>query len=92
MCCRVWGEEVTATDCGDQVAMWLSQYIFQKDSGARLVHSPYTEVSPRLIKTKAALPWMRKSDGVNDQMRKHNFLHRLEKCGFVILFNIGSVY
>lgn len=66
MCFRVWGDEVTAFDCGDQAAQWLSQYIFQKDSGARLVHLPYTRVSPRTMKTKPCFPWMRKTDGVNN--------------------------
>ncbi|KAI9561759.1 hypothetical protein GHT06_012720 [Daphnia sinensis] len=60
---RVWGDEVTAFDCGDQAAQWLSQYILQKDSGARLVHLPYPRVSPRPLKTKSCLPWMRKTDG-----------------------------
>ncbi|XP_057376493.1 mitochondrial amidoxime-reducing component 1-like [Daphnia carinata] len=60
---RVWGDEVAAFDCGDQAAHWLSQYIFQKDSGARLVHLPYSHVSPRPLKPKSWLPWMRKTDG-----------------------------
>ena len=53
-----------ATDCGDQVALWLSQYIFQKDTGARLVYFPYTKTSPRVVKSKPGHPWMRETDGV----------------------------
>ena len=61
---RVWGDEVTAFDCGDEVALWLSQYIFQKDSGARLAQLPYPEVSPRVVKSKPGHPWMKTTDGV----------------------------
>lgn len=53
-----------AFDCGDQVAVWLSQYIFQKEVGARLVHLEYTQVSPRVVKSKPGHPWMEKTDGV----------------------------
>ncbi|XP_046441184.1 mitochondrial amidoxime-reducing component 1-like isoform X1 [Daphnia pulex] len=60
---RVWGDEVTAFDCGDQVSQWLSQYIFQKDTGARLAHLSYPEVSPRVVKSKLGHPWMKPKDG-----------------------------
>lgn len=61
---RVWGDEVTAFDCGDQVSQWLSQYIFQQDTGARLAHLPYPEISPRVVKSKLGHPWMKPKDGV----------------------------
>jgi uncharacterized protein YcbX len=61
---RIFGEEVAAFDCGDQVAQWLSQYLFQKDTGARLVHLSYPEVSPRVMKSKPAYPWMKPTDAV----------------------------
>ncbi len=62
---RVWGEEVSsALDCGEEAALWLSRFILKKETGARLVYYPDIKKSPRPIKTKSALPWMRNSDGV----------------------------
>lgn len=54
-----------SVDCGDQVAQWLSRYIFQKETGARLVFLAYPEVFPRLIQVEPRGPWMHKPDGVN---------------------------
>ncbi|XP_046437969.1 mitochondrial amidoxime-reducing component 1-like isoform X2 [Daphnia pulex] len=59
---RIFGEEVAAFDCGDQVAQWLSQYIFQKDSGARLAHLSYPKVSPRVLKSKPGQNWLKPTD------------------------------
>lgn len=66
---RIWGQEVVALDCGDQAAVWLSQYIFQKDTGARLVHLGYTPVSPRVVKSKPGHPWMEETDGVRSESK-----------------------
>ena len=52
-----------ALDCGDQVAQWLSNQIFDEDSGARLVYYPYSD-SPRRIKAETSLPWLKETDGV----------------------------
>lgn len=88
---RVWGDEVLATDCGDEVALWLSQYIFQKDTGARLVYFPYTDKSPRVVKPKPGHPWMRETDGVI--VTRFNLLARARtRCNYIYLGNlVGGV-
>ena len=60
---RVWGQTVQAVDCGDEVAKWFSEYIFHKDSGARLVYYPHTTIA-RKVKTTPVFPQMLKTDGV----------------------------
>jgi len=60
--CRVWGQKVSALDCGDEVAKWLSQQILNQDSGARLVYYPYSH-SPRSVSTKPTLPFLKETDG-----------------------------
>jgi len=72
--CRVWGQKVSALDCGDEVAKWLSQQILNQDSGARLVYYPYSH-SPRSVSTKPTLPFLKETDGVNMFMMIH-FSHR----------------
>lgn len=59
---KVWGQQVSALDCGDEVAEWLSQQIFFQDSGARLVYYPHS-YSPRPVATKATLPFLKETDG-----------------------------
>lgn len=59
---KVWGEEVPAVDCGDEVATWLSKYIFKQDSGARLVYYP-SQITSRSVKTKSVHPMMKEKDG-----------------------------
>ncbi|XP_018368957.1 PREDICTED: mitochondrial amidoxime-reducing component 1 [Trachymyrmex cornetzi] len=36
----VWGQAVPARDCGEEVARWLSRFLFQEDTGCRLVYYP----------------------------------------------------
>ncbi|XP_076276755.1 mitochondrial amidoxime-reducing component 1 isoform X2 [Lasioglossum baleicum] len=36
----VWGKPVTACDCGEEVARWLSRFILMEDTGFRLVYYP----------------------------------------------------
>lgn len=36
----VWGQAVPARDCGEEVARWLSRFLFQEDAGLRLVYYP----------------------------------------------------
>jgi len=59
---KVWGQKVSALDCGDEVAKWLSQQILNQDSGARLVYYPYSH-SPRSVSTKPTLPFLKETDG-----------------------------
>lgn len=54
---------MSALDCGDDPALWLSRYLFKQDTGARLVHRPYSSKSPRVVKSKAGHPWMSPEDG-----------------------------
>ena len=61
---RIWGQKVSALDCGDEVAKWLSQEILYQDSGARLVYYPHSHAA-RQVATKLTLPWLRETDGVN---------------------------
>ena len=63
---RVWGEEVPAVDCGDEVATWLSKYIFKQDSGARLAYYP-SQITSRSVKTKSVHPMMKEKDGVTQR-------------------------
>ena len=51
-------------DCGDQVAAWLSKYIFQKDNGVRMIYLAYPQVFPCAIEVEPRGPWMHKPDGV----------------------------
>ncbi|XP_050085129.1 mitochondrial amidoxime-reducing component 1-like isoform X1 [Anopheles aquasalis] len=37
----VWDQPVTAIDCGEEVARWLSRFLLQEDTGLRLVLYPY---------------------------------------------------
>ncbi|KXJ77149.1 hypothetical protein RP20_CCG008237 [Aedes albopictus] len=36
----VWGQTVTAVDCGEEVARWLSRFILSEDFGLRLMFYP----------------------------------------------------
>ncbi|KAK9297085.1 hypothetical protein QLX08_009100 [Tetragonisca angustula] len=36
----VWGQPVSASDCGEEAARWLSRFILQEDTGFRLVYYP----------------------------------------------------
>ena len=36
----VWGQPVSACDCGEEAARWLSRFILQEDTGFRLVYYP----------------------------------------------------
>ncbi|XP_017884267.1 mitochondrial amidoxime-reducing component 1-like [Ceratina calcarata] len=36
----VWGQPVTACDCGEEPARWLSRFLLQEDTGFRLVYYP----------------------------------------------------
>jgi len=59
---KIWGQKVSALDCGDEVAKWLSQEILYQDSGARLVYYPHSHAA-RQVATKLTLPWLRETDG-----------------------------
>lgn len=39
----VWQQPVRAVDCGEEVARWLSRFIFSEDVGLRLVFYPHAE-------------------------------------------------
>ncbi|XP_053684300.1 mitochondrial amidoxime-reducing component 1 [Sabethes cyaneus] len=47
----VWGQTVTAVDCGEEVARWLSRFLLSEDFGLRLVFYPY-EHSTRVVREK----------------------------------------
>lgn len=36
----VWGQPVSACDCGEEAARWLSRFLLQEDTGFRLVYYP----------------------------------------------------
>lgn len=36
----VWGQAVSARDCGEEIARWLSRFLLHEDTGLRLVYYP----------------------------------------------------
>lgn len=49
---KIWGQKVSALDCGDEVAKWLSQEILYQDSGARL--AIFSDLTPyHLLSTES---------------------------------------
>jgi len=59
---KVWGEEVASIDCGDEIAIWLSRFLFKQETGARLAYYPSSHTS-RTIKTNEVFPLMKLTDG-----------------------------
>ncbi|XP_063236309.1 mitochondrial amidoxime-reducing component 1-like isoform X2 [Bacillus rossius redtenbacheri] len=55
--CTMWfDEKVSAVDCGDEAAAWVSRYALKKDSGLRLGH----HLAPHLARRRASVPpWSR---------------------------------
>lgn len=47
----VWGEAVDTVDCGDDIAKWLSTFLFQEETGLRLVYFPFNK-PPRQVREK----------------------------------------
>lgn len=45
----IYGQQVPASDCGNEIAKWLSNYLLQEESGLRLVYypldKPYRDIS-----------------------------------------------
>ncbi|XP_031839562.1 mitochondrial amidoxime reducing component 2 [Nomia melanderi] len=50
----VWGVPVTACDCGEEAARWLSRYLLQEDTGFRLVYYPL-EYPTRELRSKSKI-------------------------------------
>lgn len=74
----VWGQPVSACDCGEEVARWLSRYLLQEDTGLRLVYYPLDR-STRDVRTKnKAFPLIESSDSVS------TFPHMNATCETVI--------
>ncbi|XP_014297400.1 mitochondrial amidoxime-reducing component 1 [Microplitis demolitor] len=41
----IWGQSTPASDCGDEVARWISRFLVQEDTGFRLVYYPLEKPS-----------------------------------------------
>jgi hypothetical protein len=60
----VWDQPVLATDCGDEIALWLSQFILKKDTGCRLMYYPMNE-SKRNVRPKNSFSKLTAKDTVS---------------------------
>lgn len=47
----IWGQAVSARDCGEEAARWLSRFLLQEDTGLRLVYYPLDRPT-RDVRTK----------------------------------------
>ena len=50
----VWGQPVSACDCGEESARWLSRFLLQEDTGFRLVYYPL-DYPTREIRTRGKI-------------------------------------
>lgn len=58
----VWGHAVPALDCGEEIARWLSRFIFQEDTGLRLVYYPLDRARREVRRKSAAFPLLKAED------------------------------
>ncbi|XP_043286307.1 mitochondrial amidoxime reducing component 2-like [Venturia canescens] len=58
----VWGQSVTARDCGEEIARWLSRFLLQEDDGLRLVYYPLDRPSREVRKNNEAFPLIEPAD------------------------------
>lgn len=58
----IWGDTVPSNDCGEEVAKWLSRYVFERDSGVRLVYYPLDASSRTVSRVNKAFHLFGTSD------------------------------
>ncbi|XP_014229560.1 mitochondrial amidoxime reducing component 2-like [Trichogramma pretiosum] len=58
----VWGQAVPASDCGEEVARWLSRFLLQEDAGLRLVYYPLNKPARKVRKQNQPFPLTDDSD------------------------------
>lgn len=58
----VWGENVDATDCGEEIAKWISRFILSEDTGLRLVFYPKSYPTRDIREKNKIWPAMNRSD------------------------------
>lgn len=59
---EIWDEGVNVIDCGDEVAKWISQFIFNEDTGLRLAYYPKNYPTRDLRIRNPGWPGMTKAD------------------------------
>ena len=59
------GQKVPASDCGDEAAKWLSNFLLQKEEGFRLVYYPTEETSRKVVGNEVVWEHMEDSDIVS---------------------------
>nr|XP_012232102.1 PREDICTED: mitochondrial amidoxime-reducing component 1 [Linepithema humile] len=57
----VWGQAVSARDCGEEIARWLSRFLLHEDTGLRLVYYPLDRPT-RPIRSKDKIFPLEESD------------------------------
>lgn len=43
---KIWDDDATCVDCGDEMGQWFSKFVFGKERGLRLVFYPESEPKP----------------------------------------------
>ena len=61
----VWGQAVSACDCGEEVARWLSRFLLQEDSGLRLVYYPLDKPTRDIRSKNQVFPLIESKDTVS---------------------------
>lgn len=72
----LWEKSVSAYDCGDEMARWLSRFLLQQDVGVRLVYYPKNKPAAEPRERDKVFPLFDKADTVS-----HNNFLILEDFG-----------